>query len=265
MKKDNVAVLIDGFNYYHAIKSHMREVEYTSSLKWLNYDALIRNIILKNKQFKDLKINFYTAKNVFKLNPDGTPHESLTNHDTYMAALTQLGIKVIEGQFKPRAEKLNCYLTCSSCNGMNFVHRFSMTTSSKVYCRCGSEINMNRIRSFNKVEEKKTDVKIAVDLINIARDGVYNKIYLFSTDSDFIPAVEYIKKHCPNVQVYIVAPADKVTMRRASSAGIRTISPFRYNVTEFKDLGLTIIRLKLSKLRHCLLPSNFKGLIDPWL
>ena len=44
-KRDNVAVLIDGFNFYHAICTHMKSIEYPRSLKWLDYDSLVRNVI----------------------------------------------------------------------------------------------------------------------------------------------------------------------------------------------------------------------------
>lgn len=265
MKKDNIAVFIDGFNYYHAIKSHMREVLYTSNLKWLNYNELIKKIILKNKDYKDLKINFYTAKNTFKRDSKGKPHESLKHHDIYMKALDKLKINVIEGQFKLRDERLNCYLACTNCDTVKFVHKFQINADSKIHCLCGTEIDLNNLKAFKKVEEKKTDVKIAIDLVNTARDGKYNKIYLLSTDSDFIPAVEYIKENCPNVKIYIVAPADKIIIRKAKNGEIKTYSQFRYGVSEFEKLGITIIRLPLSKLRYCLLSDNFDGLINPWI
>ncbi len=64
---DKVAVLIDGFNFYHAISAHIKSVCYPKNFKWLDYDSLVRNILLKTKnieviesQFKlrDEKLNF---------------------------------------------------------------------------------------------------------------------------------------------------------------------------------------------------------------
>jgi len=265
MQKDNVAVFIDGFNYYHAICQHMDDVLYASNLKWLDYDKLLRTVILKNKTYDELKINFYTAVNTYKLDNKGNLHKSIKNHKIFTEALKRRHIKVVEGKFKLRDEKLNCYLQCSNCTNINFVHKFEISTDSQISCHCGHKIDLTSLRYFKKVEEKKTDVKIAIDIINTARDGKYNKLYLFSTDSDFVPVVEYIKDFCPNVKIYIVAPSDKITIRKATNGNIDTKAPYRYGVSEFENLGIKIIRLKLSKLRHCLLPNHFDGLTNPWL
>ena len=42
-------------------------------------------------------------------------------------------------------------------------------------------------------KEKGTDVKIAVDLIVGAVDGIYDTAILVSSDTDLIPAVSYVK------------------------------------------------------------------------
>lgn len=242
----------------------MKQVLYTSNLKWLDYEKLARTVILKNKKFNDLKVNFYTAVNTYKLDSRGKPHKSIKNYGVYKKALEKRGITVIEGRFKPRNEKLNCYLPCPSCNKLNFVHKFKINVSNNVTCYCGTEIEPENASFFKKVEEKKTDVKIAIDIVNAARDGHFNKIYIFSTDSDFIPAIEYVKENCPNVKIYIVAPADKNIERIQKNNVIIDKSSYRYGVSEFENLGTTIIRLKLSKLCHCLFPNSFEGLQNPW-
>ena len=44
-----------------------------------------------------------------------------------------------------------------------------------------------------KIREKGTDVKIAVDLIVGAVDNLYNTAILVSSDTDLIPAIQYVK------------------------------------------------------------------------
>ncbi len=44
-----------------------------------------------------------------------------------------------------------------------------------------------------KIREKGTDVKIAVDLVVGASDDLYDKAILISSDTDLIPAVNYLK------------------------------------------------------------------------
>ena len=161
-----------------------------------------------------MKINFYTAINTFKCDSNGKPHKSTVNHKIYAQALRTKGIEVIEGQFKLRDEKLNSYFVCKDCENKQFIHKLNITFPNKVFCvKCNKELKPEDFTCIKKPEEKKTDVKIAVDLVNFARDGHYNRIYLFSTDSDFIPPVEYIKNSCKNVEIIIVTPSDKSEKR----------------------------------------------------
>jgi len=58
----------------------------------------------------------------------------------------------------------------------------------------GFTIKRGRIMPIDKVyKEKGTDVKIAVDLIVGAVDGIYDTAILVSSDTDLIPAVTYVK------------------------------------------------------------------------
>ena len=271
-KRDNVAVLIDGFNFYHAICTHMKSIEYPRSLKWLDYDSLVRNVILKNVNYDKLIINFYTALNSFKHDNQGKNHSSIINHQIYTQALKYKNIKVIEGKFKIRDENLNTYVVCKNCSHNQFIHKFNIDLPNRIFCsHCNNEILPSDIDCIKKVEEKKTDVKIAIDLVNIARDNIYNKIYLFSTDSDFIPAVEYIKDYCKNVQIIIVAPSDKIVIKKFNNKTnkLEINSVPRYGTSEFNNLGVFVYRLKLSKLVNHLFDDeiileNSTKITNPW-
>jgi len=273
MSKDNIVILIDGYNFYHAICKHISEIHYPRCLKWLNYDLVAREILLKNREYNDLKIKFYTAKNTFKFDKNGNPHKSIHSYDIYTEALKTQGIEVIEGLFKFRDEKLNSYVECKNCSHPQFIHKIDIDFPNKINCaKCGTEILPGDLRCLKKVEEKKTDVKIAVDMVNLARDGYYNKIFLFSTDSDYIPAAEYIKNNCPDVSLIIVAPSDKDTWSKydPKTKKVKNFSKFRFSVSEFNKLGITILRIKLSKFINCLFPDTItllddKSLRNPWL
>lgn len=270
---DNVAVLIDGFNFYHAICKHIKGVSYPRNLKWLDYDALVRNVLLKNHPYNDLCIKFYTAKNTYKYDNAGNPHKSIHNHEIYIDALKSKNIEVVEGLFKFRDENLNSYVFCNKCQHPHFIHRYNIDLPQRTFCvKCNNEIFASDVTCIKKVEEKKTDVKIAIDLINIARDGYYNKIFLLSTDSDFIPPVEYIKTQCPNIKLIIVASNDKIQQKRYNdkTKQIEMISRPRYGTAEFQKLGVDVLRLRFSKLINCLFDDqitlqNGKILKNPWL
>jgi len=54
----------------------------------------------------------------------------------------------------------------------------------------------------NTYHEKGVDVRIAVEMIRLARKNVYNRAYLISSDTDLVPAVEEV--HSFNKEVYYV-------------------------------------------------------------
>ena len=51
-----------------------------------------------------------------------------------------------------------------------------------------------------KIREKGTDVKIAVDIIDGAVDNKYDTAILISSDTDLIPAIEYVIKRGKKVE-----------------------------------------------------------------
>ena len=195
------------------------------------------------------------------------------HHKTYTKALKTSGVNIIEGKFKIRDEQLNSYYECKNCYKTQFIHKINIDFPQKVICPdCKKEIFPQDLKYIKKVEEKKTDVKIAIDLVNCARDGEYNKIFLFSTDSDFIPPAEYIKDNCPGVYLTIIAPSDKIEQKRYNKeTGKReTKSVYRYGTAEFSNLGINVIRLKLSKLINYLfddeLDDGLGNIIkNPWI
>lgn len=70
--------------------------------------------------------------------------------------------------------------------------------------RCGAVCR----KKYDTPEEKKTDVNIAIRMIDDALNGRVDRIILVSGDSDMEPAVEYILKACPKVRVLVYIPQD---------------------------------------------------------
>lgn len=98
MTKKRIAVYIDGFNYYYAILNHMRENPSYTSMKWLDYRALVETHILKKISYDRtaLIINFYTAINGYR------GKDSQQRHNIYMNALRAKDINIIKGYYKLR-------------------------------------------------------------------------------------------------------------------------------------------------------------------
>ena len=57
-----------------------------------------------------------------------------------------------------------------------------------------------------KLEEKQTDVNIALDLYRDASQGLCEQIVLCTNDTDIAPALQYVRKDFPNIRVGVVIP-----------------------------------------------------------
>ena len=67
--------------------------------------------------------------------------------------------------------------------------------------------------------EKAVDVQIAVDMVSLARQGVYDAAYLLSADGDLTPAVQEVRGL--GKKVYIAAPNRGAQLAAAANAFIR--------------------------------------------
>lgn len=62
-------------------------------------------------------------------------------------------------------------------------------------------------RTFNVPEEKRTDVNIAVRMLQDAYEENCDRFVIVSGDSDLVPAVNQVKSVCPNKKVIVYVPA----------------------------------------------------------
>ncbi len=97
--------------------------------------------------------------------------EKYRRHNDLVRIYRDLGIYVILGAFRDKYR--NCY-----------------------YC--------GRQNKF--AEEKRTDVNIAVTMLNLAYQGNYDVAYIISGDSDFIPAVKMIRDKFPRITIRLIIP-----------------------------------------------------------
>jgi uncharacterized LabA/DUF88 family protein len=169
--------------------------------KWLDLEKCFTSI-RQDDQIQQIK--YFTAK------VKGT--DSLIRQQTYLNALsTSSLVQIIYGLFKEKV--LKCGVTyCSH-------------TSSKNYSR---------------YEEKRTDVNIAVSMLDDAYKRNCERIILVSGDSDLVPAVNLIRKNFPSIQVILYVPA--VNNNRGAARELRnaahkdkTLNQSVINVSQFPD------------------------------
>jgi len=138
--------------------------------KWLNLE---RYFTLLRQDDNIQEIKYFTAM------LDG--HKKL-KQEIYLLALETLPkVNIYFGKFKTK--KVNC--TIKDCN------------------HSGD-------RLFNVPEEKRTDVNIAIHMLNDAVTNKCERLVLVSGDSDLVPALNMIKNVTPQKEIIVYIPARSV-------------------------------------------------------
>jgi uncharacterized LabA/DUF88 family protein len=141
IKKEKVAVYIDGSNFYNYLKDE--EINFPRGVKF-DFDGFVKFLVGDRKCVSK---RYYVG---ICRNEDGS----------------EKSVKLVRGQQK-------------------FLSEIE---------KDGFVIKRGRImRTGENYKEKGTDVKIAVDLIIGAVDNWYDTAILVSSDTDLIPAIQYIK------------------------------------------------------------------------
>ena len=153
-----VAVLIDGFNVYHAIDDRPD----LHRFKWLDYRSLAEKFVIGNDEL--VRVLWFTAYLYYK-------PEKAHKHQRLVKANQSRDVEVVFGLFRRK---------------------------SRYVPQIGQKIWMP--------EEKRTDVNIAVRLLEMAYDDVYEKAIIVTGDSDMVPAIEAVRARYPEKRIGIVTP-----------------------------------------------------------
>lgn len=135
--------------------------------KWLNIESFFREM---RNQEEIAKIKFFTAL----VHPQLRHSAQRERQKRYLSALSTLrSLEIILGAYQTR----------------------------KVTCRADCR------KSYGVPEEKKTDVNIAVHLLNDAVKGNAEKLIVVSGDSDIQPAIAWVKENYPGVHLHVYIPS----------------------------------------------------------
>lgn len=173
---------MDGYNLYYG---RLRG----SAFKWLDLVKLIEGILAKRDQNEFLeRVHLFTAPALAAFATHG--EASVQAQSAYHRAL-----QAVHGD------------------------RFVVTYGKHSYDRDGSLLpefvkgqpydRTKRVRVW-RLEEKKTDVNLAICMYRHAAKGLYDRIILVSNDSDAEPALEAIREDFPNITIGVVIPVRPV-------------------------------------------------------
>lgn len=185
------AVYVDGYNlYYGRIRS--------TPFKWLDLVLLFDTLLKSQRPGSELlHLNYFSAPALGRFATHG--EESVLAQQNYIRAL-------------------------------EFLHstRFLKTMGRHVVDRSGTPLpafvpgedydRMQRVRVW-KLEEKQTDVNLALAMYMDAASGCYQQLVVCSNDSDIEPVLRAIKEHFPNITLGVVAPMHPI--KSEATAGRR--------------------------------------------
>lgn len=227
-------VYIDGYNlYYGRLRNN------TQNCKWLDVVKLLQHIVNEQSPNNEIvKVKYFTAPALGKFASHG--NKSSEAQQTYHRALKQLYpdlIEIIEGTQsivpKPLPEYIN-----KDC--------FDKTKRQWVWL----------------LEEKMTDVAIALAMYRDTMKGHCEQIVLCSNDSDMKPALEAIKQDSPNCKIGIVmpiSPPDKTaTKARRVSGSLEKLSDWtRHHINDDELLNALFPEKIPTKKKPILKPSHW--------
>lgn len=175
----SVVALIDGFNMYHALDVERGNGKPYQRFKWIDYWKLAE--CFKGAGGTVKRVVLFTA-----YLPDDEPWQKDKNsrHAKLVAANKACGVDIVLGRFLKRRLDFNVR---------------------------PSELRL----SIPRLEEKRTDVNIAVTLAGLAYDAAYDKLLLFTADSDLVPAVEEAQRRHANGEIVVVPPIERGGIAKA--------------------------------------------------
>lgn len=88
-------------------------------------------------------------------------------------------------------------------------------------------------RPFPTTEEKRSDVNIALQMVDDAFNSRCDRFVLISGDSDLVPAIKLVRKICPQKKIVVYVP---------NASGKRTSTEIRQAATWSRDLTKEVLK-----------------------
>lgn len=183
-------VYVDGFNLFYGLLKH-------SNHKWLDLYTLFQRIIhIQNPESELVCVKYYTAPVMGKFASHGS--KACEAQDQYHRALNSPHtntVHVINGSY-----------TATKATPMRYKNPPDKT---------------DRVTAW-KLEEKQTDVNLALDMYRDAIKNACDQIVVCTNDSDIVPALKYIKSDAPTIVLGGILPRPSTEKHRPITESIRS-------------------------------------------
>lgn len=208
--------LIDGFNLYHSVKTASHDLGLGGKgTRWLDIHSMCQtylHLIDTTARLSEIYYFSALAKHLEIKKPDVT-----VRHRTYIRCLEQTGVLVELHRFK------KSLTFCQKCN-----------------------------QTFNRREEKETDVAMATRLLELLILDKCDTIVLVTGDTDIVPAVKTVQNIFPGKEIIFMMPYKRHNNELAKLASRHfDISSNNYTKHQFPDPFVTKKKKEIHK------PSNW--------
>jgi uncharacterized LabA/DUF88 family protein len=188
------AIYIDGYNLYYG---RLRNTAY----KWLDVVALFEALLKEQDPRASLEVvKLFTAPALARFATHGTA--SVEAQQSYHRAL--------QAKHGARFELVHG------------AHSFDKDGTLLPTFVPGQPYDRQVRSRVWKLEEKKTDVNLAMAMYRDAAKGRYNQLVLCSNDSDAEPALQALREDFPHLQIGVVTPVPPPSPGKSSPRGVST-------------------------------------------
>ncbi len=194
-------VYVDGYNLFYGLLKH-------TPYKWLDLHTLFQGILkVQNPNTDLLCVKYYTADIKAKFASQG--QEAVTAQSRYHKAL--------ESPHTGSVEVIKGYYSESKSTPMRYRKPPDKT---------------DRVEAW-KLEEKQTDVNLALDVYRDASRSHCDQVVICTSDTDIAPALSYVRNDCPSVTIGAVLPRPSRDKNRPIAKGIDDLTCWtRRHITE---------------------------------
>jgi uncharacterized LabA/DUF88 family protein len=182
-----VAFIVDGFNLYHSIRAAEKDSS-ARPQRWLDLRAFCQDYVRHFGRAAAVDGVYYfsaIAKHLEATKPDIS-----RRHQTYIDALKSTGVEVSLANFKAHDK----YIPIRAC-------RFRFWP-----LRTFIRLPFSGTVTFNRAEEKETDVAIATRRFELLHTGAADAVVLVTGDTDLLPAIRTARTLFPAARIAICFP-----------------------------------------------------------
>ncbi len=200
IKRNRVIAYIDGFNLYYGLRAKGWRRYY-----WLNLQKLVKNLLKPDQKL--IRVKYFTAR--------------ISSGDEKMPVR-------IKEEMEAKRRRQMIFLEALGTLDDFYIFEGHYLTNAVICKKCGF--------SWNKPEEKMTDVNIATELIMDAFNDQYDTAFLISGDSDLVPSILAVLEKFDNKRIVAAFPPRRVSERiKQVVSGYFTIGESKIRRSRFPD------------------------------